>query len=162
MRRVIGWVGAVAVAVAVWVALESLRDTPPTPAPVTSSSSLSAPTKTHPAPRPPTSTAPTSLVPDGRDQAGAVPTAVTYLRHVASTRNRVERRALVEDLLAPVAVAAPPLLDQQVGKVTGPGVIVAAERSAAAVLVPTQRGPVVVELQRVDGRWLVASLPEDS
>lgn len=97
-----------------------------------------------------------------RVEAGrAVAAAVGYLDTIAQLDDEAARRAMVVDLVVPEAAAAPPLVSPlPFRRVTGPGRVVAIDWTAAAVAVPTDTGPVILELRPVAGAWLVAGTPD--
>lgn len=150
-------------AVAVWLCLslldrgDSPQVTPPAPSAMTGPS-----TSAPPQPRSATSTSSSGQARQD-DIAGdgqAAIAAVTYVTALADHPGRAARRSAVTDLIIKNVADDPPMSALRTfTRVTGPAKVLAIDSGAAAVQVTTDTGPVVLELRRVDGRWLVTGLP---
>lgn len=149
-------------AVAVWLCLSLLDrgESPQVVAPVVpavTGSSTSVPSQ----PRSATSTSSSGQA--RRDLAGdgqAAIAAVRYVTTLADHPGRAARRSAVTDLVVKDVADDPPMSALRTfTRVIGPAKVLAVDAGAAAVQVSTDTGPVVLELRRVDGRWLVAGLP---
>lgn len=155
---------ALAVAVAaVWLCLSLLDrgESPQVVAPVVpavTGSSTSVPSQPRSAPA--TSSSGQARQDDIAGDGQAAIAAVRYVTTLADHPGRAARRSAVTDLVVKDVADDPPMSALRTfTRVIGPAKVLAVDAGAAAVQVSTDTGPVVLELRRVDGRWLVAGLP---
>ena len=155
---------ALAIAVAaVWFCLslldrgDSPKVTPPAPSAMTGSSTSAPP---QPRSAPSTSSSGQARQDDIAGDGQAAIAAVRYVTTLADHPGRAARRSAVTDLVVKDVADDPPMSALRTfTRVTGPAKVLAIDSGAAAVQVTTDTGPVMLELRRVDGRWLVTGLP---